>query len=322
MSDTSPKLSLPFISPSQAMKHVTHNEALLRLDAITQLSVEALGATTPPAAPQDGVCYGLGVAAQDAWLGHDGEIALFSNGGGQFLTPQPGWRAWNQQTNQLMVYSASQWLAIDPSLDNVDGVGINSSYDLVNRLALASEASLFSHEGAGHQLKINKAAETDTASLLFQSGYTGCAEIGLAGDNDLAFKVSDDGSNFTTALSARAQDGLVQVPVLRSGMVTVMQDTAISIASPGDGGMVFISQVNPRFPQVSHSGIFSYDTGVSLNLFTLVSGCGFENLGTVAFSGTTGPTSRTNISVQTDAILIENRYNDEGHYAYTFLNTY
>lgn len=39
MSDTLPKLSLPFIAPSQAMKHATHNEALLRLDAITQLSV-------------------------------------------------------------------------------------------------------------------------------------------------------------------------------------------------------------------------------------------------------------------------------------------
>ena len=66
MSDTLPKLSLPFIAPSQAMKHATHNEALLRLDAITQLSVEALGATMPPAVPQGGVCYGLGVAAQDA----------------------------------------------------------------------------------------------------------------------------------------------------------------------------------------------------------------------------------------------------------------
>jgi hypothetical protein len=322
MSDTSPKLSLPFIAPSQAMKHVTHNEALLRLDAITQLSVEALGATTPPATPQDGVCYGLGVAAQDAWLGHDGEIALFSNGGWQFLTPQPGWRAWNQQTTRLMVYSASQWLAIDLSLDNVDGVGINSSYDLVNRLALASEASLFSHEGAGHQLKINKAAETDTAALLFQSGFTGHAEIGLAGDTDLAFKVSEDGSNFTTALSARAHDGLVQMPCLRSGFVTVFNDSVVTIPTPGDGGMFFLSLVNPRYPQTPHSAIFAFDSGVSLSLMTMVAGNGIDNEGSLLLTGTAGGVGSTNVSVQSDAIQIENRYNSESNYTYTFINAY
>ena len=39
MSQTSPVLSLPYIQPAQAQKHVTHNEALRILDAITQLSV-------------------------------------------------------------------------------------------------------------------------------------------------------------------------------------------------------------------------------------------------------------------------------------------
>ncbi|EAQ07718.1 hypothetical protein [Yoonia vestfoldensis] len=39
MSDQSPRLSLPFILPAQAQKHVTHNEAIELLDLIVQLAL-------------------------------------------------------------------------------------------------------------------------------------------------------------------------------------------------------------------------------------------------------------------------------------------
>ena len=55
MPDTSPNLALPYLLPAQAQKHVTHNEALQRLDAVTQLVVEAFGATTPPGSPGVGL---------------------------------------------------------------------------------------------------------------------------------------------------------------------------------------------------------------------------------------------------------------------------
>ncbi len=55
-------------------------------------------------------------------------------------------------------------------------------------------ATLLNHDGAGHQLKINKAAAGDTASLLYQDAFSGRAELGLAGDDDFHFKVSPDGS--------------------------------------------------------------------------------------------------------------------------------
>lgn len=37
--DNSRHLNLPFIAPSQAQKHVTHNEAIKRLDKIIHISV-------------------------------------------------------------------------------------------------------------------------------------------------------------------------------------------------------------------------------------------------------------------------------------------
>ena len=48
MSDTSPILSLPYILPSQAQKHVTHNEALDLLDVVVQAAVVSRGLTSPP----------------------------------------------------------------------------------------------------------------------------------------------------------------------------------------------------------------------------------------------------------------------------------
>ena len=39
--DQTPNLKLPYIMPSQAQKHVTHNEALRFLDAVVHLSVKS-----------------------------------------------------------------------------------------------------------------------------------------------------------------------------------------------------------------------------------------------------------------------------------------
>ena len=68
---------------------------------------------------------------------------------------------------------------------------------------------LLSHDGDDHRVKINKAAAGDTAALLYQSNWTGHAEIGLAGNTDLTVKVSGDGSSWTDALVVDAADGTV-----------------------------------------------------------------------------------------------------------------
>ena len=67
-------------------------------------------------------------------------------------------------------------------------------------------------QGPGHQLKLNKAAAGDTASLLFQTGFSGRAEMGTAGSDDFSVKVSADGSVFATALTVDRQSGIVTLP--------------------------------------------------------------------------------------------------------------
>ncbi len=213
MSDQSARLSLPFLAPSQAQKHVTHNEALTRLDAIVQLTLEETGAETPPALPEVGQAWGLGAAPANEWAGQAGRIATFDGTGWIFVTPQPGWRAIDLSSDTLVIWDGAAWSAPAlPPLNGLDGVGVMTGYDATNRLAVSSPATLLTHDGAGHQLKINKAQAGDTASLLFQTDWSGRAEMGTAGDDDFAIKVSADGSTWTTALNLTGASGVAEFP--------------------------------------------------------------------------------------------------------------
>lgn len=207
---TSPNLTLPYIQPAQAQKHVTHNEALRVLDALVQLAALDRDLASPPGSPANGDRYIVATGASGAWSGHDLEIAAFQDGAWTFYPPLEGWIAWVADENAALAYDGSAWITLSagggggggPSLNPATGglVGINATADTTNRLSLASAASLFNHDGAGHQQKINKAAPGDTASQLYQSGFSGRAEIGLTGDDDFHFKVSPDGTAWHEAL--------------------------------------------------------------------------------------------------------------------------
>ena len=192
MTDTSLILGLPYIQPSQAQKHVTHNEALRMLDAVVQLAVEADDLTTPPTGLVAGDRYLVAAPGQGAWAGHDAEVAVYDGVTWTFIAPQTGWQAYVKARALTAVFDGTVWQARD--LTSVDSIGVNAASDLYNRLTVASEAVLLTHDGAGHQLKVNKAAATDTASLVYQTGFSGRAEMGLTGNDDFAIKVSADGA--------------------------------------------------------------------------------------------------------------------------------
>lgn len=211
MSDTSPRLSLPFLQPAQAQKHVTHNTALERLDFLVQLSAQALEVGTPPTDPDPGEIFGIGAGAGGAWAGHDGEIACWCNGDWLYFIPFEGLRVWDRDAGVLKVWTAGGW-TMPATYQNLEGVGVNATSDAVNRLAVAAQASLLSHEGGGHHLKINKAGMTDTAALIFQSDWSGRAEMGLAGSDDFAIRVSADGTAWQDALRVDRGNGAVSLP--------------------------------------------------------------------------------------------------------------
>lgn len=112
MADQSAHLALPFLAPSQAQKHVTHNEALRRLDGLVHLAVEAVAATTPPGSPVEGDRYLLGASPTGDWSGQGGDLAVYADGAWWFATPQIGWLAYDKASETLLVLKAAGWTSV------------------------------------------------------------------------------------------------------------------------------------------------------------------------------------------------------------------
>jgi len=212
MPDDTMILSLPLILPAQAQKHVTHNEALIALDLIVQLTVINRTLAAPPPLPAVGDRHIVAAGATGAWVGQSGRIALLSETGWQFTQALAGWRAHVLAEGQTAVFDGTAWKTLSEAPLIVPQLGVAATADPVNRLTVAAPATLLNHAGGGHQLKLNKAAAGDTASLLFQTGFGGRAEMGTAGSDDFSVKVSADGSAWFTALQAEATTGRVTLP--------------------------------------------------------------------------------------------------------------
>lgn len=212
MPDDTTILSLPLILPAQAQKHVTHNEALLKLDLIVQLAVINRTLTTAPALPTIGDRHIVANGATGAWAGQSGRIALYTAAGWQFTQPLPGWQAYVMTESQIATFNGLAWIAVSDGPFTVGQMGVSATPDATNRLSVSSPATLLNHAGSDHQLKVNKAVSGDTASLLFQTGFSGRAEMGTTGSDDFAVKVSADGSAWSDALTAEAGTGEVTLP--------------------------------------------------------------------------------------------------------------
>ena len=207
---------MPYLAAAQAQKHVTHNEALRSLDALVQISVRDRNLATPPAAPLDGDRYLVAANGADDWSGKDEEIAAFQDNAWMFYAPREGWLAWVADEDKLLVFDGAAWSEVSGSgggsVNPAALVGVNATADATDRLSVSSPNTLFSHEGSDHRLKINKASAGDTASSLYQNGFSGRAEMGLAGDDDFHFKVSPDGPSWKEAILIDKDTGNVTFP--------------------------------------------------------------------------------------------------------------
>ena len=211
--NTSPNLDLSYLAPNQAQKHVTVNESLRRLDTLVQLTVESSIETSQPAAPQEGARWILpeGATGSEWDTFETGAIAAFQDGAWQQVDPLRGWRAWSLDTGTLLVFDSSAWVRAVP-LEQTPLMGVNTTAEETSRLSVKSDSVLFSHDdvtpGSGNmRLALNKASATDTASLLFQDGYEGRAEIGLTGNDVFNIKVRSTGSDWRDAVQIEGDSG-------------------------------------------------------------------------------------------------------------------
>ena len=238
MPDDTDILGLPLILPNQAQKHVTHNEALAMLDVIVQLAVINRNLTVPPALASPGDRHIVPSGATLDWAGKAGQIAVMTETGWQFHAPRPGWQAQVLAEGQVAVFDGLVWKTAAEGALVVAQLGVSASPDATNRLAVSAPAVLLNHAGAGHQLKLNKAAAGDTASLLFQTGFSGRAEMGTAGTDEFSIKVSANGSSFATALRASVSTLRIELPVTGPAVTQTATDvTAGRLLKVGDYGL-------------------------------------------------------------------------------------
>lgn len=228
--DRTHRLALPYLANDQAQKHVTVNEGLRALDALVQPSVLSAGRDAQPEGAAPGDAYLMTAARTGAaWAGYaEHELAAFQDGAWARFAPSVGMTVWVADEGRHRVWNGTAWAATASGdggggapaapQTRADLFGVNADASGTNRLAVKSDAVLHSHDDASGQGSgdarhvINKAGEARTASLVFQSGYAGRAEMGLAGSDDFSFKVSADGAVFNEAIVIDRATGAVSFP--------------------------------------------------------------------------------------------------------------
>ena len=105
----SPRFDLPLLQTAQAGKEITHNEALILIDALMHARAESATRATPPVDPAAGQMWLIADAALDDWSGRDGDLAIFTEGGWRFVSPVPDMALWVADQALPARYNGAQW---------------------------------------------------------------------------------------------------------------------------------------------------------------------------------------------------------------------
>lgn len=131
------RLSLPYLYASQADKHVFVNEALSKLDTLTQLCVTSQGLSQPPALVAEGQSYILGATPLfGAWSGSaSGRIMSYVNAQWNELVPKSGWLAFIEDEGRFRVWTGTQWTEINDLIGETSrrNLLINSAFEVWQR---------------------------------------------------------------------------------------------------------------------------------------------------------------------------------------------
>ena len=126
---------LPLLAVAQAQKEITHNEALVRIDALLHPVVQDELAIPPVASDADiGKCWLVAASPSGEWTGNTGQIAVWVGGSWRFCAAADGMRIRQQSLSIDRIRSGGGWV-MPPVISNP----INGSVvDIEARAAIAS----------------------------------------------------------------------------------------------------------------------------------------------------------------------------------------
>lgn len=111
MADATDRYGLPLLQAGQSQKEVTHNEAIVRADALLHPAVESRMLASPPVSPAPGQAWIVASGASGEWAGHDGSIAANHAGGWIFIAPSEGFLVWVKNEGVFAFFGPTGWNA-------------------------------------------------------------------------------------------------------------------------------------------------------------------------------------------------------------------
>ena len=172
-------LTLPLLAPAQAQKHVTVNEALVRLDGLVPLVLISRSLATPPTVVVEGATYGVPVGAVNDWAGQEGRVAIGCNGGWVFADPAAGWRAQILDEGLPAIHSGADWVAGALSL-SPHGAGLRAGLAEIDHVIAAGASSTTAYVIPAHAMVIGVTARVTVAL----TGTLSSWQLGNAGAPD------------------------------------------------------------------------------------------------------------------------------------------
>ncbi len=326
MSDATLYQNLPLLIPGQALKHITHNEALQTLDILLHCAVDNVDVHTLPESPSSETRFLISDTPATDIADHANTLASYDGVAWTFRQPRTGWRIYDKTTDQSYLFNGQNWQAetdasfdITAPLNDLPGLGIGANADATNVLAVSGPASLFDGTPS-HRLHLNRSAIGETASLVFNTGYSGRAEIGLtgSGQDSLSLKVSQDGQAWKTALIVDPTGGL-QTGQIRSGVFEVEKDTVQVFNPPVDHGVIIVTTKFNVYPKAESSAIFAFDIGGSPQLVSLSLGPKTRNVDINIPDGTSGPNGFLTVGISVNALHFENRVGPSAQVRYLII---
>ena len=107
--DATPRWNLPHLFAGQAQKEIFHNEALARIDLLLHGQAESADEALPPSDPEAGRCWIVAAGGGGAWVGKDGHVACWTEGGWRFIVPRAGLALWVADRNGLLRHDGAAW---------------------------------------------------------------------------------------------------------------------------------------------------------------------------------------------------------------------
>lgn len=113
--DATPRYGLPMLYSGQAQKEVTVNEAVAASDLLLHPAILGERAD-PPVAPSPGDAWLVGAGASGDWMGHDGDLAGWTDGGWRLIPPRAGMRVFDTFSGVFRTFGSAWTTPTTPVL--------------------------------------------------------------------------------------------------------------------------------------------------------------------------------------------------------------